>query len=368
MSMAQIDKWLVQQGLSEQLWMIKLFVAIFVVLLLGFVVNRVLMFLEKKAHNTKNAWDDALLGAARRPAVWAIWVLGCNFVTLTFTEMAKSDWLHLLYTANRLAIVVLASIFLVGLIKRLEHTVVHPDYVKKPVDKTTAQAVGKLLRASVLITAALIAMQVLGYSVSGVLAFGGIGGLAVGFAAKDLLANFFGGMMIYLDRPFKVGDWVRSPDKEIEGTVENIGWRLTRIRTFDKRPLYIPNAIFNNIAVENPSRMLNRRIYETIGIRYEDIDKMESIVDEVKAMLRGHPEIDQNQTMIVNFVSFGASSLNFFIYTFTNTTDWVKFHAIKQDVLLQVSEIVARNKADMAFPTTTVNLPDALASKLGISE
>ena len=90
------------------------------------------------------------------------------------------------------------------------------------------------------------------------------------FAAKDLLANFFGGLTIYLDRPFAVGDWIRSPDREIEGTVERIGWRLTLIRTFDKRPLYIPNAVFTTIAVENPSRMHNRRIYETIGIRYDD--------------------------------------------------------------------------------------------------
>ena len=104
-------------------------------------------------------------------------------------------------------------------------------------------------------------MQALGYSISGVLAFGGIGGIAVGFAAKDLLANFFGGLMIYLDRPFSVGDWIRSPDKNIEGTVEEIGWRLTRIRTFDKRPLYVPNSTFTQISVENPSRMLNRRIY-----------------------------------------------------------------------------------------------------------
>ena len=116
-------------------------------------------------------------------------------------------------------------------------------------------AMAKLLRLSVIITAGLVVLQTLGFSISGVLAFGGVGGIAVGFAARDLLANFFGGLMIYLDRPFSVGDWVRSPDRNIEGTVERIGWRLTVIRTFDKRPLYVPNSVFANIAVENPSRM-----------------------------------------------------------------------------------------------------------------
>ena len=149
-----------------------------------------------------------------------------------------------------------------------------------------------------IITALLIAMQLLGYSVSGLLAFGGIGGIAVGFAAKDLLANFFGGLMIYLDRPFSVGDWIRSPDKEIEGTVEDVGWRLTRIRTFDKRPLYIPNSVFASISVENPSRMTNRRIYETVGIRYCDMDSMNNIVQQVTQMLKDHDAIDNNQTMI----------------------------------------------------------------------
>ena len=139
----------------------------------------------------------------------------------------------------------------------------------------------------------------------------------MGFAAKDLLANFFGGLMIYLDRPFSVGDWIRSPDKEIEGTVEDIGWRLTRIRTFSKRPLYIPNSIFASISVENPSRMSNRRIYETIGIRYDDLEKMKKIVSGVKNMLEAHDQIDNSQTLMVNFNTFSESSVDFFVYTFT---------------------------------------------------
>ena len=149
-------------------------------------------------------------------------------------------------------------------------------------DRATLDAAVKLLRLSVVITAFLVALQTLGFSISGVLAFGGIGGIAVGFAAKDLLANFFGGLMIHLDRPFAIGDWVRSPDRAIEGTVERIGWRQTLIRKFDTRPLYVPNSAFANITVENPSRMSNRRIYETIGIRYEDAGAMGAVVAEVE--------------------------------------------------------------------------------------
>ncbi|MEF1299785.1 mechanosensitive ion channel family protein, partial [Vibrio parahaemolyticus] len=179
-------------------------------------------------------------------------------------------------------------------------------------------------------------MQAFGLSLSGLLTFGGVGGLIVGLAAKDLLSNFFGGLMIYFDRPFKVGDWIRSPDRQIEGTVERIGWRMTSIRTFDKRPLYVPNSVFSNIVVENPSRMLNRRIYEVVGLRYDDADKVPEIITAVREMLKNHKDIDTRQTLIVNFDTFGPSSLNFFIYTFTKTVNWVRYHEVKQDVLLKV--------------------------------
>ena len=128
------------------------------------------------------------------------------------------------------------------------------------------------------------------------------------------------------------------------------------IRTFDKRPLYIPNAIFSQIALENPSRMENRRIKETIGIRYDDADKMEAITDQVKNMLIKHPEIDSSKTLMVNFDSFAPSSLDFFIYTFTKTTNWERYHKIKQDILLKVLKIIADNDAEAAFPTSTIHL------------
>ncbi|MFT7497165.1 MAG: MscS family membrane protein, partial [Urechidicola sp.] len=223
------------------------------------------------------------------------------------------------------------------------------------VDAHTAEAISKLLRLTVIITSALVVLQTLGFSISGVLAMGGIGGIAIGFAAKDLLANFFGGLIIYLDRPFTIGDWIRSPDRNIEGTVEQIGWRVTMIRNFESQPIYVPNSIFTNIVVENPSRMANRRIYETIGLRYSDLDSMDKIVSEVTAMLVAHEEIDANKTMIVNFNAFSDSSVDFFIYSFTKTTQWVKFHQIKQDVMLKVAQIIEANKAQIAFPTSSLH-------------
>ncbi|MDP6198318.1 MAG: mechanosensitive ion channel family protein [Porticoccaceae bacterium] len=362
--MDAIEAWLVNLTGEQYLWILELFVIVLLVLSLGYMVNRIIDRLEMQANKSLTVWDDALIEACRKPLIWLIWILGINFAASIAAQKMASPMQALIDPINRLALIFLATIFITSFIKRAERNLLHPDYMAKPIDATTVRAVGKLLRAAVIITALLVAMQLFGYSISGLLAFGGIGGIAVGFAAKDLLANFFGGLMIYLDRPFSVGDWVRSPDKEIEGTVEDIGWRLTRIRTFDQRPLYIPNSVFANISVENPSRMTNRRIYETVGIRYADIGCMETIVEQVTAMLCEHPEIDTDQIMIVNFNAFSASSVDFIIYTFTKTTEWVKFHQVKQDVLLKVAQIIEANQAEIAFPTSTVHIDGQVDSQV----
>lgn len=356
-----LTAWLADFLQSDGIWIVEVFSLVLVTLVVAFVVKRVLQQLLIHAINTKNLWDDALIEASQRPLNWFIWLIGLSWAAELTGKASGAAIFTLVQPLREVGVIVLISWFLVLFIRQAESNLMDPSFTAEPMDETTVLAIGKLLRISVLITAVLVILQSFGYSISGVLAFGGIGGLAVGFAAKDLLANFFGGLMIYLDRPFSVGDWIRSPDQEIEGTVEDIGWRQTRIRTFDKRPLYIPNSTFTQISVENPSRMLNRRIYETIGVRYDDVDKISAIVADVRAMLEQHPDIDNTQTLIVNFNSFAPSSLDFFVYTFTKTTDWIQYHEIKQDVLLKILSIVARHKAECAFPTSTVHVPEPLS-------
>lgn len=354
----QLTEIFTQLGLTgyEDAWIFQVFLIVFLTMLVNFFSNRVFRRLEMQLAKTRNVWDDILLHAARRPVALLIWVLGLSLSLELMKLQSDSLLLTAVSPVRKVLVIVMIAWFLIRFIRQAEGALVSEEKVKKPMDQTTVGAIGKLLRLSIIITSTLVVMQSLGYSISGVLAFGGIGGIAVGFAAKDLLANFFGGLMIYLDRPFKVGDWIRSPDQEIEGTVEEIGWRQSCIRTFDKRALYVPNATFASISVENPSRMTNRRIYETIGLRYEDSSRISAVVDAVREMLRTHPDIDSRQTLIVNLNSFGPSSLDFFIYTFTKTTNWVEFHGIKQDVLGRIIDIVHEHEADFAFPTQTIRL------------
>jgi len=255
-------------------WIIQVFVIVFLALLLDFMQRKLLKTLHNKLKQTNNPWDDALLLAATRPLSLLIWLIGITFAADIISGETRAPIFDAIGPIRNVGVIASLIWFLSRLTTNFQNSIIQRGMASgEPYDRTTADAVGKLLRVSILITGVLVILQTLGFSVSGVLAFGGIGGIAVGFAAKDLLANFFGGLMIYLDRPFNVGEWIRSPDREIEGTVEQIGWRLTTIRSFDKRPIYVPNSMFASISVENPSRMSHRRIKETIGIRYDDAEK-----------------------------------------------------------------------------------------------
>jgi MscS family membrane protein len=364
-SLEDILSW-VTGGNATWTLVLQVFLVVFAVVAANFLLRRILERLEARARQTATPWDDALISAARRPAMLLAWIVGLTFAVRIIHDSTAAAIFEFYEPAQMVGVIGCLTWFLLLFIRNVQEGLVARQIARgQPVDRTTVDAIGKLLRVSVLITAVLIGLQSLGFSVSGVLAFGGVGGIAVGFAARDLLANFFGGLMVYLDRPFAIGDWIRSPDRNIEGTVEEIGWRVTRIRTFDKRPLYVPNAVFTQIALENPSRMSHRRIYETIGVRYDDFAQIGGIVSDIKAMLQAHPEIAQDQTMIVNFNQYSGSSLDIMLYTFTKTTQWVRFHEIKQDVLLKIGEIIERHGAQVALPTRTLHVPEGVRIDAG---
>ncbi|MEZ5567332.1 MAG: mechanosensitive ion channel family protein [Halioglobus sp.] len=355
--MNALDAWLDEFGTTVGLDP-QLLVILLILLAAGVVhvlLDALLRRLHRLARTSAQAWDDVVITAAETPLRYGLWLLALYLALDTYPP-AEGLPGYLLQAADT-CVVFLLALFLHRLVAGIEGELLAPTRGEvSSTDRATVRATAKLARIALWAVAALMVLQSIGVSISGLLAFGGIGGIAVGFAAKDLLANFFGGLSIYLDRPFSVGDWIRSPDREIEGTVESIGWRLTVIRTFDQRPVYVPNAVFSQISVENPSRMFNRRIYETIGLRYKDADKMADVVTQVREMLASHEAIDHSRTLIVNFVSFGASSLDFFVYTFTKTTVWVEYHKVKEEILLRILDIIHANDADVAFPTRSLQV------------
>ncbi len=338
---------------------IQITLIILIALSLLFIKNKIILLFTGISKKTATEFDDILLKSLQIPLTFLIVVVSLVFITETL-----NDTYQLFDDFNKPKILYVLTIIIIAwtLIKVLDNYYNSKSFLKglkssddPVVIEQTYEITIRIFKIIVILISLLTLMQEFGLSISGLLAFGGVGGLVVGLAAKDLLSNFFGGLMIYFDRPFKVGEFIKSPDRNIEGIVESIGWRLTVVRTFSKNVLYIPNSAFSNIIVENATRMTNRRINEVIGLRYEDLDKIPEIVNKVRAYLDQNSNIDQSNKPVVYFKSFSASSCDFFIYAFTNTKDWREFLEIKEDVLYQTSKIISENNAAIAFPTTTID-------------
>ncbi|MDM1545411.1 mechanosensitive ion channel family protein [Ignatzschineria indica] len=321
---------------------------------LGFLLIVLLLYFGLRLFVRKNRWTtNGILSHFILGGILAFAV----FVLSQYLQMALVDFHIKVITAEMIVIV---QMILIGLIliqslffmvNSLEHS-----QIEKGADKTSAKIITRVLKIVIFLIVLLLFGEHFGLSLSGLMTFGGIGGIAIGFASKDVLSNFFSGVMLFFERPFDIGDWINSPDRKIEGVVKEIGWRSTKIMTFDNRPLYIPNALFSSISVENPGRMTNRRINTEIGLRYEDADKMEAVVNDIRTMLQQNPKIDLTQTLLVYFDAFGESSLNIMIYCFTKTVKWAEWLEAQQEVYLKIIEIVHKNGADFADTTQLLYL------------
>lgn len=311
---------------------------------------------KKIAANTSNIWDDALFESARQPLPILIWLSGI-FVALSLHYSSTAQQLPplIIYTRTITLTLCIGWFFLALIRNATEMMIAQQISSNQEVDLTTISAIGKVLRIMVIVLAGLTVIQSLGFNISGVLAFGGIGGIAIGFAAKDLLANFLGGLMLHLDRPFKLGESIRSPDKQIEGQVEYIGWRQTALRSRNMDMIYVPNSLFNSIVLVNLSRRSHRRLEETIGLRYEDLGRIPAICDATRAMLLARPDIDTSKDVIVSLSHYGESSIDLYILAFTLSTNFTDFNTAKQSILLAFARIVTEQDADFAFPTRTLH-------------
>ncbi|HEX6592195.1 MAG TPA: mechanosensitive ion channel family protein [Moraxellaceae bacterium] len=350
----------------ENAWMTQVFLIILATTAVAMAIRWLLGRLQLQTEKTRTLWDDSALAAADRPLLVLIWILGLNLACVVIAEHSGSALFRYAGELRSLAFIAVLAWFVVRFISGVETRLLDPQSnPSRKVDPTSARAIAKLARISAVVTAFLILLERLGYSVAGVMAFGGIGGIAVGFAAKDLLANFFGGLMIFLDRPFSIGDWIRSPDRSIEGTVEEIGWRQTRIRTFEMRPLYVPNSTFTSISVENPSRMPFRRIKETIGLRYDDRDKLDSILQRINTFLGKHEALNKMEKPDASLDKLNASSLDITITAFTRSRSLDEYTRAKQDILVNVMKILDAEGAALAFPTQTLHLASGNSEKAG---
>lgn len=333
-------------------------------LLIGILVLAVLWLLMRLAERIAAGSVGQLIRALRRPlivslavAVIADWVLSLfarNVQFLTDAQVAKGTTSFMLVVFGR-------AVMVAGL--RAIHSKAFNRWMQKEIDDDRERIMliallDRLFSIGVVFLIFSAIMLALGVSPTAVGAVLGGAGIGIGFGTQQVSQNFLSGLMLFFNRPFAEGDWINLSN--YSGTVERIGWYHTRIRTFDRRPLFIPNSVFATTPIENPGRMYNRRIKVEISLRYEDINRINRITADVKAMLQNHSEIDQQQAILVNFNEWGNSSINMLVYCFTKTTVWSDWLDIQQDIFLQIADIVSEAGADFAFPSTTLYPPSSV--------
>lgn len=312
--------------------------------------------LQKVSKVTDTYHDDKVISALKGPVSFAFILIGAHlFFVLIFKE---TEWIK-----NILNTLVIYTIFwaITSVLESLRSVFHHATEKFNP---DLAEEMGNfILKIVKFLVAALglgAMLQVWGINVTALVASLGLGGLAFALAAKDTASNMFGSFALLADKSIRIGEWIKVGG--VEGTVEDIGMRTTKIRSFEKSLITVPNQIVSNSPIENFSRRGVRRIKMQIGLTYDTSrDQMIAIVKEIREMLHTHEKISQKETLLVNFESFGDSSLNIFIYAFTNTSNWERYLNIREDIHLKIMKIVEDNGSGFAFPSQSIyveQMPD----------
>ncbi|MFH1532512.1 MAG: mechanosensitive ion channel family protein [Pseudomonadota bacterium] len=316
----------------------------------------VLAYAARLASKTRTSVDDILIAALARPLGWASVLAGIYLALMVLplpSEPVNVD--HFLLSLTKGLSVVLMVWFGMRLTDGVfDRWAEKASTTASKLDDQVIPILRRTLKVFLILLGLAMFLQNMGYSVGSLLAGIGIGGAAIAFASKDTLANLFGAIVIFLDRPFEVGDWVEIGD--LEGTVEEVGLRTTRIRTFANSLITMPNANLTTTAINNWSKMQKRRIMLTIGVTYDTPpDKVAQAVQAIRDLIAGYDDFRQDFWM-VHFKGFGPSSQDILVYCFTTTTVWTEFMAAQERFLLDISRSLRALGVDFAFPTQTVHV------------
>lgn len=331
---------------------------LFFLMLRKLFANLTIKILQPLASRTETFYDDRILSALKGPIAFVFVTIGVRlFFALLFLE---TDLIK-----NLIDTMIVFNVFwaLYALIYALRSAIYHFTQRLNP---ELAHEVGNFLlniiRGIFMAIALGTILQIWGINVAGLIAGLGIGGLAFALAAKDTAANLFGSIALLLDKSIRIGEWIRIDN--VEGIVEDIGMRTTKIRSFQKSLIMLPNQMIANSPIENFSRRGIRRIKMTIGLTYNaKSEQIEKIVLDIKSLLQNHEGIAHNETLLVNFTTFDESSLNILIYAFASTSNWEKYLNIQEDINLKILKIIEKNHATFAFPSQSLyieNLPKSI--------
>lgn len=311
----------------------------------------VISVIERWTKGTNNTFDDELSQALAGPLQVLFIALGLFFAFQYFSFDGEME----VVADNIVRTVITVAIFwalynlvkpLTGFLRRLEGVLT--------AEMLTWMITG--IRWGVVFLGAATILQLWGIQVGPILAGLGLFGVAVALGAQDLFRNLIGGLCVLIEKRFKVGDWIMV-DGVVEGTVEHIGFRSTKVRRFDQAPVFVPNQKLSDNSVTNFSRMTYRRIYWKIGLEYRiTLEQLKTIREKIEKYLRSNEAFVQPPaaSMFVRIDAFNSSSIDLMLYTFTHTTVWGEWLARKEELAYEVKQIVEGEGASFAFPSQSL--------------
>jgi len=310
----------------------------------------ILKNLRRFADKTKNEIDNRLINVMEPPIKFSIVILGF-FLAERWLNIEKFQTVASLIENTLISFVLFWVLF--RAVNQFSYIFAKfSSKFGKNLSSDVENFIVSFLKVIILIIGAMSILDGWGINVGAFVASLGLVGMAFALAAKDTAANLFGSLVIFTDKPFKKGDWILTPD--VEGTIERIGIRSTKVRTFAQALVSVPNAVIANSAITNWSRMGKRRIKMRLGLTYSTNTKqMQDILTELREMLKNHPDVHKD-TIMVHFDEFQDSSLSLFCYFFTNTTVWAKYLSVREDINLKIMKIVEQNGAGFAFPSQSI--------------
>lgn len=336
-------------------WAVKISVAIgiflVIFLLRNYFTRHILGLLLRITKETKTAADNYLIMAFERPLKLFFVALGIYLALIYLPLSMETD--VLLAKVFRSILVILVSLGFYNLAGNYSvFTKGITGLASIKIDKILIPFLSKASRFIIVVLALSVILQEWEYDINGFIAGLGLSGLAIALAAQQTLSNLFGGVVIITDKPFSIGDWILTPS--VEGTVEDINFRSTKVRTFAQALVTVPNSTLANEPITNWTRMGKRQITFNLGVTYSTPkEKLEKCIAEIKNMLHTHPGIHQ-ETIFVNFNTFGDSSLNIFFYFFTKTTNWGEFLQVREGVNLKIMDILENEGVSVALPSTSI--------------
>ncbi|KYJ86302.1 mechanosensitive ion channel family protein [Sulfurovum riftiae] len=309
----------------------------------------VLVLLQNFAKNSNTYYDDRVISALKEPVRFAFIVVALHvFFLLIYKE---TDFI-----VNILDTLIIYTLFwaILSVTEALRGLIYKATaQFNKDLSKEMGNFILTILKILIGGIGLGAMLKVWGVNVTALVASLGLGGLAFALAAKDTASNLFGSFALLADKSIRIGEWVKIGS--VEGVVEDVGMRTTKIRSFQKSLITVPNQVVANTPIENFSRRGIRRIKMTIGLTYGTTsEQITQIIADIKSMLQNHEGIAQDESLMVNFNDFGDSSLNIFIYTFAHTANWAKYLDIREDIHLKIMKIVEENGSSFAFPSQSV--------------